>query len=79
MGSSRADVEAYLDQRKIGGSYIRELKELPNYEHSHTEAAMIRDVSEGGIIRSDIQILFKFDDSDSKLVNYTVREILTGP
>ncbi len=79
IGSSRAEVEAYLDQRKIAHSYIRERKELPNYAHTHTETAMIRDVSEAGIIRCDIQILFKFDDSDSKVVNYRVKEICTGP
>jgi hypothetical protein len=79
IGGSRAAVEAYLDQRKIGHSYVGELKGLPNYVHSHTEMAMIRDVSEEGIIRCDIQILFKFDDSDSKLVNYRAQEICTGP
>ena len=79
IGSSRASVEAYLDQRKIGHSYIEELKELPNYAYAHTETAMIRDVWEEGIIRSDIQVLFKFDVSGPKLVNYTVREINTGP
>ena len=65
MGSPRAGVEACLDQRKIGHSYVGILRGLPNYEYSHTEMAMIRDLWAKGIFRSDIQILFKFDDSDS--------------
>jgi hypothetical protein len=79
IGSPRAGVEACLDQRKIGHSYVGILRGLPHYEYSHTEMAMIRDVWAKGIFRSDIQILFKFDDSDSKLVKYTVQEIVTGP
>ncbi len=76
-GSSRSDVETFLDQRHIEHSYVGELKEIP--ENGHTEQAIIRDVSANGILKSDIQILFKFDSTDSKLVNYTVREIFTGP
>ena len=79
IGGSRADVEAYLDQRKIAHSYIGELKDLPDYKYAHTETALIRDVWEQGIFRSDIQMLFKFDDTDSKLVRYSVQEIVTGP
>jgi hypothetical protein len=79
IGSSRANVEAYLNQRKIAHSYVSELQNMPKYEHSHTEMAIIRDVWEEGLLRSDIQILFKFDDSDSKLIKYTAREIITGP
>ncbi|SRR5260370_37557949 len=76
IGSSRADVAAYLDQRKITHSYVRDLKESP--ENSHTEMAMIRG-NANQIVRQDIQILFKFDNTDTKLVNYSVRPIFTGP
>src|SRR5207245_7197046 len=67
-----------LISEKIGHSYIGELRGLPNYKYSPSEMAMIRDVWEGGIFRSDIQILFTFDDSDSKLTKYTVQELVTG-
>jgi hypothetical protein len=79
IGSSRAEVATFLDQRKILHSYIGELKDLPNYENAHTETAIIPDVAEKGIFKSDIQILFKFDDTDTKLVRYSVREIVKGP
>lgn len=77
IGSSRSDVSAFLDQRKIPHSYVGELKEIP--ENGHTEQAIIRDVLRNGMLKSDIQILFKFDNTDSKLVSYSVREIVTGP
>lgn len=77
IGSSRAEVSAFLDQRKISHSHVSQVPEAP--ENSHTEMAMIRGVSENGGIRGDIQIVFKFDDTDTKLVGYSVREIFTGP
>ncbi len=77
IGSSRATVSAFLDQRKIGHSHVGEEPEAP--ENSHTEMALIRGVLENRGIRRDIQILFKFDNTDTKLVSYSVREIFTGP
>lgn len=67
------------NSRLTSRSYIGELKELSNYMYAHTEMALIRDVWGQGIFRSDIQILFKFDDTDSKLVRYSVQKIVTGP
>jgi hypothetical protein len=77
IGSSRAEVSAFLDQRKISHSHVSQVPEVP--ENNHTEMAMIRGVSENRGIRGDIQIVFKFDDNDAKLVGYSVREIFTGP
>jgi hypothetical protein len=76
MGSSRADVESYLDQRGISHSYVAELKEAP--ELNHTETAMIRESSRTWLVRGDIQILFKFD-GHGKLIKHSAKEILTGP
>ena len=77
VGSSRSDVAAYLDQRGIQHSHIGETKEFP--ESNRTEIAMIRDIAKSGLVRTDIQIVFKFDGTDTKLVSYSVHEILTGP
>lgn len=83
IGSSTADVTAYLDQRKIPHSWLQKGEVLPDGKivtpNSHTEQALIRGVQTNGMVRTDIQIDFKFDDSDSKLVSYTVREVYTGP
>lgn len=83
IGSSKADVDAYLDQRKIPHSWVRKGQASPDGKivipNSHTEAALIRDVRMNGMVRTDIEIEFKFDDSDSKLVSYSVREVYTGP
>ena len=76
MGSSRAEVVLFLDQRGIPHSYVDESKRAPEY--SRTEMAMIRGASQSWLIRGDIQILFKFDDYD-KLLKHSVREIFTGP
>lgn len=85
IGSSKADVFAYLDQRKFPHSWLQKGGQIsPDgqsviFPNRHTEAALIRDVRMDGMVRTDIQIFFKFDDSDSKLINYSVREIYTGP
>ncbi len=86
IGSSKADVTAYLDQRKIGHSWLKEGKVSPTGDvvipNSHTEVALIPDVrKEGSIFKVfvSIEIDFKFDDSDSKLISYSVREVYKGP
>jgi hypothetical protein len=75
-GSSRADVESYLDQRGISHAYVDELKEAP--ELSHTETAMIREASRSWLVRGDIQVVFEFD-GHGKLIKHSVKEIFTGP
>jgi hypothetical protein len=76
VGSSRAEVASFLDQRGIPHSYVDESKGAPEY--SRTEMAIIRGASESWLIRGDIQILFKFDEH-GKLLKHSVREIFTGP
>lgn len=76
VGSSRSEVAAYLDKRGIEHSYTGNLKESPG--NSHTEMAIIRG-PRSRVVRRDVQIIFKFDDADSNLVSYSVREIFTGP
>jgi len=86
VGSSKADVIAYLDQRKIGHSWLEEGKVSLTgnvvVSNSHTEVALIPDVRKEGFsfkVIVSIQINFKFDASDSKLVSYSVREVYKGP
>jgi hypothetical protein len=76
VGSSRQEVSTFLDERKITHSHVGEIKGSP--ESSRTEMALIRDVSTVVLIRKDIQIVFRFDETDSKLVSYSVQEVLTG-
>ncbi len=64
------------DKRGIEHSYTGNLKESPG--NSHTEMAIIRG-PRSRVVRRDVQIIFKFDDADSNLVSYSVREIFTGP
>jgi hypothetical protein len=76
IGTSRTDVEAFLDQKGMPHSYTGESTQFPEY--LHTEAAMIRGTSRSWLIRGDTQILFKFDNQD-RLIDYKVQEIFTGP
>jgi hypothetical protein len=76
IGTSRTEVEAYLDQKRLPHWYTAESKQFPEYEH--TEAAMIRGTSRSWLVRGDTQILFKFDNQD-RLIEYKVQEIFTGP
>jgi hypothetical protein len=71
IGSSRADVLAYLNHRKI-----------PHGWDKTGEEGLIQDVRKDGFlfkIFTSIQIDFKFDESDSKLVSYSVYEVYTWP
>ena len=76
IGTSRTEVEAYLDQKRLPHWYTAESKQFPEYQH--TETAMIGGTSRTWLVRGDTQILFKFDNQD-RLIDYKVREIFTGP
>lgn len=76
LGTSRSEVEAYLDQKGLGHSYIDESTEFPDYRH--TEMAMVRETSRTWLVRGDLQILFKFD-SQERLIDFKFQEIFTGP
>jgi len=75
IGSSRIEVAAFLDDRKIEHSYIGE---STNSDHCNCEIALVRNTAFRWPIRSDIQIYFMFD-TKLKLVSYSVKEIYTGP
>ena len=83
VGSPKAEVCDYLDKRKIDHAWL----EAPQVSvdgnilipDSHIEEALIRDVRMDFLIRTDIQIQFKFDEGDSNMVSYAVREVYTGP
>lgn len=74
LGSSKEEVERYLDQRSLPHSYTGE---SPDDRYRNTEAAIIP-ASKGAIVRGDIQVIFKFNDQ-GQLASYTVRELFTGP
>jgi hypothetical protein len=76
IGSSRADVESYLDLHGISHSYVDEPNGAP--EFSRTEMAMIRGASRTWLVRGDIQISFRFDNH-GQLISHSVKEIMTGP
>jgi hypothetical protein len=91
IGSSRARVFAYLDERKISHTWLEKGDQFPGnpsifgpdagppIPDGPTEEGVIRDVQKGGFIRVDIVTDFKFDETKSKLVSFSVREELTGP
>lgn len=75
LGSSRAAVESYLDSRSIPHSYI-DASMLPN--ERRLELALVQRSSQSQLIRADIQIRFRFDES-GRLLDYSTQEIFTGP
>jgi hypothetical protein len=77
IGSSRAQVAAYLDERGIVHSYFGEVTAAP--QDNHTEIGLIKGATSAGLVRKDIQVRFKFDSEDSRLVSYTVMALYTGP
>ena len=75
VGSSRSAVESYLDSQSIQHSYIDDSK-FPN--ERRVERALIRGTSKSQLVRDDIEIRFQFDEF-GRLLNYSVREVFTGP
>ena len=75
VGSSRSAVESYLDSQSIQHSYIEDSK-FPN--ERRVELALIQGTSKSQVVRGDIQIRFQFDEF-GRLLNYSVREVFTGP
>jgi len=75
VGTGRPAVESYLDSRSITHSYI-DNPEVPN--ERRVELALIRDTSQSWLVRGDIEIRFRFDQSD-RLLDYSAHEIFTGP
>lgn len=76
VGTPRAQIESYLNQRRIEHSYVE--RSPGSREYDRTEIAIIRDASQSWLVRGDIQLLFKFDEQ-GKLTNYSVQQIFTGP
>lgn len=77
IGSPREKVATYLDAQKIvhsflGGDLYR------NTADYNCEIPLIPHTDSSGLITTDIQIVFKFDNA-MKLVSYNVREISKGP
>ena len=76
IGTSRADVESFLNERRIQHSFVE--RSWPGPEPSPKELALIPDSSSSWLTRGSIQLVFDFDNHD-KLVRYSVKEIFTGP
>ncbi len=75
-GSSRGDVEKFLDQRGIEHSYIAK-SDFP--EEVNTVVAMVKSKSDNGVVKkSGVQLKFKFD-TDQRLVFSVARDTFTGP
>ena len=68
IGSTRAEVAAYLDSKGIPHSAVA----------VHREQAIMRDTALGSPVRTDIEMSFTFDERQ-KLTAFAVREIYTGP
>ena len=74
-GSSRADVEKFLDQRGIGHSYIAK-SHFP--DEANSIVAFVRSKDEGIVKKAGVQLKFKFD-ADQRLVSSEGRDMFTGP
>lgn len=74
VGSTRTEVESYLDSQSISHSYFDDPK-FPNARRM--EVARIIDISGSLFVTRTIQIGFHFDQSD-RLIEFSVREFFTG-
>jgi hypothetical protein len=88
IGTTRERVDAYLDANKIrhkmGWQPIPEGGGMTLLDE-HTEGALIFGVRThktfplGMVIRTDLEIQFKFDDKNLKLIDCKFREVHSGP
>jgi hypothetical protein len=90
IGSSKAKVLAYLDERKIRHSWLQRGDQFPGnpsifgpdagppIPDGPTEEGVIDNAQTSGFIKVNIVIDFKFDDTNSRLVSFSVKEMLTG-
>ena len=73
---------SYFEKNGIPHSYIKESPDFNGFldksENSHVLVAMVRDTASSGLITTDLQVILKFDDKDSRLLNITFRAISTG-
>ena len=76
LGTSKAEVEAYLERKAIPHSWTQE--RAAGAEHRNEEIGMIRGTSVRGLIETSLQLSFKFDDQ-SRLTSYSIKELYTGP
>lgn len=76
IGMPREQVESYLDRVHIQHSYVAVSPSTLSY--NRTEYALIPDSMQAGVVRGDIQILFRFDEQNL-LTSYSVKEIYKGP
>lgn len=75
-GTSRADVEKFLDQHGVEHSYIAN-SNFPGEANSIVALVKSRDDS-GLVKKSGVQIKFKFD-ADQRLVSSESKDLFTGP
>ena len=76
-GMSRYEVESFLTQRGIEHSYCSGINEVGNPNMTRSEVGMIRGKPDGIGFRTDVQLIFRFDESE-KLKEYSVRQVITG-
>lgn len=69
-GSSSAQVITFLDANKIEHSGYQ--------EKQRTIYGIVRNTSQGAMMKGSIQIEFHFDER-AKLKDHTVKEVFTGP
>ena len=74
-GSSRSNVEKFLDERKIPHSFIAR-SNFP--EEANTIVAFIKSNDKGVVKKAGMQLKFRFD-ADQRLVSSECKEIFTGP
>jgi hypothetical protein len=75
VGSTRENVAAFLDRRKLPHSYKGEDAYDPD---RNCEVALVPNTATRWPFRTDIQIHFYFD-KQMKLASYSVKEFQTGP
>lgn len=86
VGTSKADVLAFLDRRNIHHFWLTKPESLQDGRYvasdSHIEEAVIPNVRTEGwawnSISVSVYIDFKFDNADSNLISYSVYEIHKG-
>ncbi len=78
IGSTRQEVEAYLDQKRISHSYHGQNETNPEYKNAEVALFLIPN-QEHNIVQEDAQAIFHFDATGTKMIGFGVKGVFKGP
>ena len=78
IGSTRQQVEAYLDQKKVSHSYSGQDYPTPEYKNAEVAWFLIPD-QDHNIVQTEVQAIFHFDPTGTRMIGFGLKAMYKGP